>query len=43
MKNIEYKAPKSDVIEIHTEGVLAESTFKVTEYGSNGNDIELEF
>ena len=43
MKNIEYKSPQSDVIEIHTEGVLAESTFKVTEYGNNGNAIELEF
>ena len=43
MKKVEYKAPECDIMEIYAEGVLAASTFGVTEYESNGNAIELEF
>lgn len=38
-----YVTPEIQEIEVFAEGVLAASTFKLNEYESNGDAIELEF
>lgn len=38
-----YMTPEIQEIEVYAEGVLAASTFKLDEYESNGDAIELEF
>lgn len=43
MKKIEYKAPECLSLEVFSEGVLAASSFTLTNYESNGETIELEF
>ena len=39
----DYKTPEIMDIEVFAEGVLAASTFKLNDYESNGEAIELEF
>ena len=39
----DYKTPEIMEIEVFAEGVLAASTFKLNDYESNGEAIELEF
>lgn len=39
----DYVVPEIVELEIHAEGVLAASTFGLTDYESNGEAIEIEF
>lgn len=43
MIKCEYVVPEIKELEIHSEGMLAASTFGLTDYESNGEAIEIEF